>query len=227
MSSRDAMLGRIRTALGRGPLGPDEAATVNAGLTEPARNLVPDRAQGKPQDLIERFIAMATEASASVDRLSDISEAPARISAYLAGQNLPKALRRAEHSLLETPDWQACSLFSVSTGATDGNDLVGLSVALCGVAETGTLVMASGPQSPITLNFLPDTHIVVVRAGDIVGGYEDSWDRLRQHMGASRVMPRAVNFITGPSRSADIEQTLLLGAHGPRRLHILLLDDPA
>tara|TARA_R110002110_G_scaffold109418_13_gene272953 strand:+ start:1056 stop:1739 length:684 start_codon:yes stop_codon:yes gene_type:complete len=227
MSSRDAMLGRIRTALGRGPLGADEAAAVNSGLTEPARNLVPDRAQGTPADLIERFIAMATEASASLDRLSDISEAPAKISAYLSGQNLPKALRRAEHSLLDAPDWQTGSLLSVSTGATDGNDLVGLSVALCGVAETGTLVMASGAQSPITLNFLPDTHIVVVRTRDIVGGYEDSWDRLRQHMGASGIMPRAVNFITGPSRSADIEQTLLLGAHGPRRLHILLLDDPA
>ncbi|MEQ9199701.1 MAG: LUD domain-containing protein, partial [Rhodospirillales bacterium] len=154
-----------------------------------------------------------------------ISEAPGKISAYLAGQNLPTALRRAEHPLLDAPDWQTGSLLSVTTGATDGDDLVGLSVALCGVAETGTLVMASGAQSPITLNFLPDTHIVLVRTADIVGGYEDSWDRLRRHMGASGVMPRAVNFITGPSRSADIEQTLLLGAHGPRRLHILLLDD--
>jgi L-lactate dehydrogenase complex protein LldG len=83
-------------------------------------------------------------------------------------------------------------------------------------------MLVSGPETPSTLNFLPETHVVVVRASQIVGGYEDAWARLRAAM---KAMPRTVNFITGPSRSGDIEQTLQLGAHGPRRLHVVLVND--
>ena len=83
-------------------------------------------------------------------------------------------------------------------------------------------MLLSGPDHPTTLNFLPDTHIVVLRASQVVGPYEDAWARLRA---AATAMPRTVNFVTGPSRTADIEQTIQLGAHGPRRLHIVLIDD--
>ena len=96
--------------------------------------------------------------------------------------------------------------------------------AFAGIAETGTLVTASGPDHPVTLNLLPDTHVVVLREADIVSGYEDVWDRLRTRFGKDR-MPRTVNTITGPSRTADIEQKIEMGAHGPRRLHILVIDD--
>jgi L-lactate dehydrogenase complex protein LldG len=84
-------------------------------------------------------------------------------------------------------------------------------------------VLLSGPDNPTTIHFLPDTHIVVVRAADIVGDYETVWRRLREKLGPG-AMPRLVNLITGPSRSADIEQTLLLGAHGPRALHIVVVE---
>ncbi len=97
-----------------------------------------------------------------------------------------------------------------------------LSRAFAGVAETGTLVLLSGPENPTTLNFLPDTHIVVIQAADIAGDYESVWRQLRALYGPG-ILPRTVNFITGPSRSADIEQTLILGAHGPRALHILVV----
>ena len=96
--------------------------------------------------------------------------------------------------------------------------------SFAGVAETGTLVLLSGPESPTTLNFLPDVHIALLFTDRVVGSYEDVWARLRARDGAT-VMPRVVNWITGPSRTADIEQTLLLGAHGPRRLHIILVDE--
>jgi L-lactate dehydrogenase complex protein LldG len=82
-------------------------------------------------------------------------------------------------------------------------------------------MLLSGPQTPTTLNFLPDTHIVVVRADQVVATYEDGWDRLR----VDRPLPRVVNFITGPSRTGDIEQRIVLGAHGPRRLHIVVIED--
>jgi len=112
----------------------------------------------------------------------------------------------------------------VSAGPSDGGDPVSLVPAFAGVAETGTLVLPSGAGTPTTFNFLPDTQIVLLEAGDIVGAYEEVWPRLRARYGAGR-MPRTVNLVTGPSRSADIEQRLLMGAHGPRRLHILLIDD--
>jgi hypothetical protein len=90
------------------------------------------------------------------------------------------------------------------------------------MAETGTLILESGTDNPTTINFLPEVHMVVVRAGDIVGDYETAWTALRQRHGKGE-MPRTVNMVTGPSRSADIEQTLLLGAHGPRRLHVMIV----
>jgi L-lactate dehydrogenase complex protein LldG len=72
------------------------------------------------------------------------------------------------------------------------------------------------------LNLLADTEIVLVRASRVVGAYEEAWDLLREAFGG---MPRNVMLVTGPSRSADIEQALELGAHGPRRLHVVLVDD--
>ena len=90
------------------------------------------------------------------------------------------------------------------------------------MAETGTLMLPSGSETPSTLNFLPDTHVVVLKSRDVVGPYEEAWDRLRA---GGKTLPRTVNFVTGPSRTGDIEQTIYLGAHGPRHLHILLIDE--
>jgi L-lactate dehydrogenase complex protein LldG len=121
--------------------------------------------------------------------------------------------------------WSETTL-EAATGRSDGNDPNAVSHAFGGVAESGTLAMVSGPDNPTTLNFLPDNHIVVISAADITGDYETVWRRLRDHFGKG-TMPRTVNMITGPSRSADIEQTLLLGAHGPRTLHIIIVGEPA
>jgi len=79
----------------------------------------------------------------------------------------------------------------------------------------------SGANSPTSLNFLPDNYLCILRRERLVKHIEDVWQRLRdEHTG----LPRAINFITGPSRTADVEQTIQLGAHGPRRLHVILLE---
>jgi L-lactate dehydrogenase complex protein LldG len=120
----------------------------------------------------------------------------------------------------------------VDQGRGEGDTAVGVSRGFAGVAETGTLLLYSRAASPTTLNFLPATHVVVVRAAEVLGVYEDVWDRLRTRLGNTGGngattwadnWPRTVNLITGPSRTADIEQTLQLGAHGPMNLHILLV----
>jgi L-lactate dehydrogenase complex protein LldG len=108
--------------------------------------------------------------------------------------------------------------------AFEGDDLNAVSAAFAAVAETGTLALVSGPDNPTTLNFLPDNHFVVLFAEDLVADAESVFVRLKAAYRAG-ALPRTVNFITGPSRSADIEQTLLLGAHGPRRLHIVVVAD--
>jgi len=88
------------------------------------------------------------------------------------------------------------------------------------IAETGTLMMCSGPDTPATVSLLPETHIALVPAGRIVPFMEDAWDLARAELGQ---LPRAVNFISGPSRTADIEQTIVMGAHGPYRVHIVVV----
>jgi L-lactate dehydrogenase complex protein LldG len=120
--------------------------------------------------------------------------------------------------------WGSAPALEVLRGPSDGHDLAAVSHAFTAVAETGTVVLTSGPDNPTTLNFLPDTHIVVVAAQDIAGDYETVWQRVREKFGVD-ALPRAINMITGPSRSADIGQILILGAHGPRRLHVLVVGE--
>jgi L-lactate dehydrogenase complex protein LldG len=119
------------------------------------------------------------------------------------------------------PDPLGCSAeLKIRRGRAGADDAVSLTPCFAAIAETGTLMLVSGAQTPTTLNFLPDTHIVVVRGEQVVATYEDGWDRLR----IRGALPRLVNFITGPSRTGDIEQRIELGAHGPRRLHIIMVE---
>ncbi len=141
---------------------------------------------------------------------------------YLAAQNLAKSLAVAPHPLLDSVDWPAG--FRAERRRAVGEDRVSLAVAFCAIAETGSLVLLAGPDSPTTLNFLPDDFLCVLPTNRIVPRMEDAWALLREERGT---MPRATNIVTGPSRTADVEQTIHLGAHGPRRLHVLLLQGGA
>jgi L-lactate dehydrogenase complex protein LldG len=169
------------------------------------------------------FAQMVEAANGTAEILGSAADVPAAIAALLRRHNLPMQVRRGDDPRLAALPWDKERQLDVTTGASDGDQLVSVSHAFAGVAETGTLVMASGPDNPTTLNFLPDTHIVVVDARDIAGDYETVWARVREKFGIE-ALPRAINMITGPSRSADIAQSLILGAHGPRRLHVLVVN---
>src|SRR5262249_61149911 len=145
--------------------------------------------------------------------------------ASLRAPHFPLAIRHGSDPLISSVPWDRAATLEVRRGASDGNDLAAVSHAFAAVAETGTVVLTSGADNPTTLNFLPDVHIVVVSASDVASDFETVMARLRSRFGAG-VMPRAVNMITGPSRSADIEQTLILGAHGPRKLHVIVVGEP-
>ena len=164
---------------------------------------------------------MAEAVQTTVARVATEQDIPAEVARYLAAENLPAELTVAPDASLDAIPWETRPLLQIRRGRAETHDAVSLTPCLAGVAETGTLMLASGPGTPTTLNFLPDTHIVVLHAGQVVASYEDGWDLLRQR-GA---LPRTVNLITGPSRTGDIEQRIQLGAHGPRRLHIVLVED--
>ncbi len=207
---RAAMLDAIRRSLRRGAPPPPA----------PGPGPIPRRARPRADELLDRFVAMAEAAASTVVRLASAAEVPGAAADYLARHNLPAALRLAPDKRLAALPWGG-TLLEVSSGAARPADAASLTPAFAGVAETGTLVLVSGPSTPTALNLLPDTHMVMLQAARVVGGYEDAIAALRA---AYPRLPRTVNFITGPSRSADIEQTLQMGAHGPRRLHILLVD---
>jgi L-lactate dehydrogenase complex protein LldG len=143
---------------------------------------------------------------------------------YLAAQNLPGRVVMAPHPELRAIPWSARPLLEIREGRAQATDPVSVQHGFAGIAETGTLMLPSAPERPTTLNLLSDTAIVVLRTSALVGAYEEAWDKLRAEFSE---MPRNVMLVTGPSRSADIEQALELGAHGPRQLHVVLLEDTA
>jgi L-lactate dehydrogenase complex protein LldG len=168
------------------------------------------------------FVEMAKGAAATIARVARMEDVPAAVADFLAAQNLPARLRLAGDPALEGLPWSERPLLKLESGPAQASDSASLTPAFAGIAETGTLMLVSGAERPTTLNFLPDNHLVVLREDQLVGPFEDAWDRLRAALGGE-ALPRTVNFITGPSRSADIEQQLNMGAHGPRRLHIILV----
>ena len=223
MSARDTLFASIRQSLGVTGAEPARQAAVAERLAQHPRGVIPARGQLAPQECVKLFVEMVEAANGSVAILSDATEVPAAVAALLRQHNLPMQIRRGGDPRLATLPWEKERTLEVSTGASDGHQLAAVSHAFAGVAETGTLVMASGPDNPTTLNFLPDTHIVVVDTKDIAGDYETVWTRVRETYGID-ALPRAINLVTGPSRSADIAQILILGAHGPRRLHVMVVD---
>lgn len=221
--ARAQILGNVRRSLRRGELTGDARREVDARLADPPRGPSVARGQLPQAEKVALFCQWAETLNATVARVGP-AEVPGEVSAYLARSNLPATVAMAPSPLLEGYDWASQKMLSIRRGRGLGSDQVSVTGAFAGIAETGTVVMASGPDHPVSLNLLPDTHVVVLRESDIVGGYEDVWGRLRARYGKD-LMPRTVNTITGPSRTGDIEQTIELGAHGPRRMHILVVRD--
>ncbi len=222
MSARDLVFASIRRALGVSGAEEPRRKAVQDRLRDHPRGVIPQRGQLGMVERIALFVSKVEAVSGTTQRIASIDDLPAAVAQYLRGHNLPLALKRGADPTLAAAPWQREPSLTVAVGATGGDDLVAISHAYGAAAETGTLVLLSGADNPTTLNFLPDNHIVVVAAETVVGAYESVLARLRDQFGAEG-LPRAINLITGPSRSADIEQTLILGAHGPRRLHVILM----
>ena len=225
MNARDTLFASIRSALGvNGQEAPRRKIVADRISGHPA-GVVPQRGNLAPKERLALFTKMLEGAAGTVTAVASVDDVPGAVGTFLRRYNLPLSVRRGADERLATVPWANEPALEMSVGISDGAQLTSVSHAFGGVAETGTLVMTASPDNPTTLNFLPDNHIVVLDAGDIDGDFETAIGKLRKKYGG-RVLPRVVNMITGPSRSADIEQTLILGAHGPRRLHVILVGEP-
>jgi L-lactate dehydrogenase complex protein LldG len=220
---RETIIAKIRLGLGVYDSAQRRAAVAQR-LAKPASPLVPERAK-QPADARRLQLHTFLEGqSATFIEVASGADVPAAVARFLRSTNLPLRVRVGDDAYLHGLDWQREPALERQSGPAQGGDEVGLSHATAAVAETGTLVMASGADNPVTLNFLPETHIVVVEEKALVGGYEGAWEKVRARFGR-RAMPRTVNFISGPSRTADIGGQLVMGAHGPRRLCVILVRD--
>ena len=220
--SKDSILTAIRRGLKRGPLPSDQAAMLSGRMASHPRHPIPARSRLPHPEQVDLFVRNVEKEFGSVARVADIEAVPGAVTDYLAAHNLPQSAVMAPHPDLRAIPWSTRPLLEIRQGRAERSDAVSIQHGFAGIAETGTLMLPSSPGRPVTLNVLADTAVVVLRASAVVGAYEEAWDKLRAEVGA---MPRNVMLVTGPSRSADIEQTLELGAHGPRRLHLVLVED--
>ena len=174
-----------------------------------------------PSHLIELFHLQSNKLSTTLSYVSKINDTPTAVRNYLADNGLLGHQASVWPAISHLP-WTAAKL-DVVYGAPSGDHLIGIGAVLCAVAETGTLVLASGEKAPASTHLLPETHIAVLHADQIVHTMEDAFDRVHELLGK---MPRALNFVSGPSRTGDIEQTIVLGAHGPYRVHCVIVGAP-
>ncbi len=213
--ARSAILGRIRKAQGR-------PASV-AGFERDTAEAYVERHPLAPRpgigpDVVAHFEAQALRMMCTVERIRSLDDAPSAIAAWLAAQGLGEAA--VCWPALGALPWGRSGL-AMESRAPSGDDKVGITGAFAAVAETGTLMLLSGPDTPAATHLLPETHIAIVPASRIVPHYEDGFALMRAELGQP---PRAMNLVSGPSRTADIEQTIVLGAHGPYRVHVLIVE---
>ena len=212
MTARDEILGRVRAGVGKEDFAARRAA---AEAYMAARRRGPQPVIGG--ELAARFRAKAESLSSTVDAVAEAGEVAAAVARHLQQHGLPT--QGVVTNDVAAFDWAASGLQLSARPAVD-SDLLGISGCFCAVAETGTLLLLSGPETPASVSLLPETHIALVQVSRIVATMEDAFALLRAERGS---LPRAVNFISGPSRTGDIEQTIVLGAHGPCRVHLILI----
>lgn len=201
---RERVLAQIRQSLGRS--GAAAMAPLPGSGPRPAFE----------GDLVPRFVAKMLEKAATVETLASLADVGPAVARFVAGISAPPRVRAA--AALRGLAWPAG--LEVAYGAARREDVTSVTPCFAAVAESGGVVTLSGADTPSTLNFVPDNHIVVVHAAQVLAHFEDAWALQRA---TGQPLPRTMNVISGPSRTADIEQTIQLGAHGPRRMHILLV----
>ena len=214
-AARERVLGAVRRSLRRaGPLPESVRAGLDRRLADPMPNLKPALSEDPVSLFVRKANAVHTRIS-MVPTVAGVSEVVVR---HIEDNGLDDAIVVAPD--LEGVQWS--NRLAVERRVARGSDQLSVTGAFAGIAETGSVMLLSGPESPTTLNFLPEDHIVVLRESRIVPHPEDAWALLREERGS---IPRTVNLICGPSKTGDVELVILEGAHGPRRFHVVVVQE--
>ncbi len=214
MSARDDILTAVRAGLGRAA-DADQIRREAAMLLADPVSTRPVLASGA---LTDAFAARVTspKVAATLDAIDSLSDFPAAVRRYLAKRGLPAVVALQPAAALQSLDWSGFQCHA----APAPDEAVGVGMARWGIAETGSLVFHSGAETPILANFLPLHHVVLLRASTIVPYLEDY---AAAAAATGEKPPRNVNIVTGASGTTDIEGSLVLGAHGPRYLHVVVV----
>ena len=213
-TARAAILAQIRARQGRpAALHDSEAQDAEVDIGRHVRGPQP-----AITDLVAGFTAQAQALQTSVARVAGAQGVPSAVAAYLREQSLP--FQGVAWDTLADLPWIDAGV-ALELRPPRDEDKLGITGCFCAVAETGSLVLASSPATPSSTHLLPETHIAIVPASRIVAALEDAYALLRAELGE---LPRALSTVSGPSRTGDIEQTIVLGAHGPYRVHVVIVD---
>ncbi|MGL1834278.1 LutC/YkgG family protein [Rhodocyclaceae bacterium SMB388] len=217
MSARDTILDAVRSALGQRT---DDAAAVK----REAQALLDEPSSIRPRlladSLVDAFIARVTspKVAATAECIAEDGDLPAAVKRYLDARDLPPVVAVQPAAVLQALDWSGLE----TRDEVEPDNAVAVGIARWGIAETGSLVFHSDAETPILANFLPLYHIVMVRARTILAYLDDYAAAV-----AGQRPPRNLNIITGASGTTDIEGSLVLGAHGPRYLHVVIVGEHA
>jgi L-lactate dehydrogenase complex protein LldG len=215
MSARENILARIRANSGkRGQTTPSEIDAVRSHIAMRMRGPLPSIARDNP---LTRFQQESERLKSSVDVVASMQDVPAAAAKYLRENGLTTNV--VGWPALAALDWPVAGV-TFANRLANGDDKVGVTDCFCAIGETGTLLLLSSPSTPKLHALLPETHICVVSQSRIVPTMEDAFQLLRTERGE---LPRATFFVSGPSRTADIEQTIVIGAHGPYRVHVIVV----
>ena len=215
MSARENILARIRRQSGKsGDTTESELAAVRSHIALHQQGPMPSFAMHDP---VQHFIEECARLTTTLAEVAGPADVPREVVRYITSTSLqPRCVGWQEFAML---DWHAAGIEYNNRPAT-GDDLIGITGCYCAIGETGTLLLLGAPETPKATALLPETHICIVRKSRMVPTMEDAFQLMRSEIGAP---PRATFFVSGPSRTADIEQTIVIGAHGPYRVHVILI----
>ncbi len=169
--------------------------------------------------LVEQFIEKHEAVRGTTHVVQSYEQVPGAVQIFLAEHGLPPEILMSKSDYLERFDWP--QNWQICHRKAQKSDAVSVTGADCAIAETGTIFIVSSPKVSSTHLFLPENHIAIFDVGQVVRHLEDAFALLTESVIRRS---RGIHMITGPSKTADVEQTIQYGAHGPRRVHAIIVD---